>query len=290
MDNTREKEKKSDYREYLEGMSEFEDHLRDTADVSECIAYCLYDANPLLQGDGDHASVVSLDGNFPCFGNVAFYCPIGYHKESACPIDGPLWDEIRGILIAPMESKTSLQRLMEPLSWRMSPLQGIFEILASKEVVRLPVRKHLSMDKIRTKEIIDANSPVTESLAAMKKLGDFLRDLDEKVDQLCGEMIVLATVQQLAREAADGDVKRVERDGTAGQRHPDAGDARDSLPAAVNTESSRDDSTAAARCVPIAQTVTDDNEQEDAAVHKENEGDFSGDVAHEAVKRTHANR
>jgi hypothetical protein len=41
MDNTREKEKKSGYREYLEGMSEFEDHLRDTADVSECIAYCL---------------------------------------------------------------------------------------------------------------------------------------------------------------------------------------------------------------------------------------------------------
>jgi hypothetical protein len=76
------------------------------------------DANPLLQGDGDDgASVVSLDGNLPCFGNVAFYCPIGYHKESTCPIDGPLWDEIRGTLIAPMESKTSLQRLMESLSW-----------------------------------------------------------------------------------------------------------------------------------------------------------------------------
>jgi hypothetical protein len=96
------------------------------------------------------------------------------------------------------------------------------------------------------------------------------------------EIIALATEQQLAREAADGDVKQVERDGTAGQRHPDAGDARDSLPAAVDTELSRDDSTASTRSVPIAQTVTDDNEQ-DAAVRKEKESDFSGDVAHEAV-------
>jgi hypothetical protein len=97
------------------------------------------------------------------------------------------------------------------------------------------------------------------------------------------EMIALATEQQLAREAADGDVIRIERDGTAGQRHPDAGDERDSLPAAVDTELSRDDSTASARCVPIAETVTDDNEQDAAVLLKEKEGDFSGDVAHEAV-------
>jgi hypothetical protein len=76
------------------------------------------DANPLLQGDGDHASVVSLEGNLPCFGNVAFCCPIGYHKESTCPVDGPLWAEIHDILTDPdKERKTSLQRLMEPLSW-----------------------------------------------------------------------------------------------------------------------------------------------------------------------------
>ncbi len=56
-------------------------------------------------------------------------------------------------------------------------MHGIFEINESKEVVRLPVKKHLSMDKIRTKEIIDANSP--ESLAAMKRLEDFLRDFPE---------------------------------------------------------------------------------------------------------------
>jgi hypothetical protein len=42
MDNIRPRKNGGDgYLEHLEGMSEFEDHLRDTADVSECIAYCL---------------------------------------------------------------------------------------------------------------------------------------------------------------------------------------------------------------------------------------------------------
>jgi hypothetical protein len=63
-------------------------------------------------------------------------------------------------------------------------LQGIFEILASKEVVRLPVKKHLSMDKIRTQEI-DDDSP--ESLADMKAIEDFVNDCNflVKMDQLC---------------------------------------------------------------------------------------------------------
>jgi hypothetical protein len=62
---------------------------------------------------------VSLDDDdIPCFGNVAFYCPIGYHKESTCPIDGPLWAEIHDIVTDPEKKrKTSLQRLIETLSW-----------------------------------------------------------------------------------------------------------------------------------------------------------------------------
>ncbi|EFX67829.1 hypothetical protein DAPPUDRAFT_115089 [Daphnia pulex] len=141
MDYILTREKKGDYPKFLKAMSDFEDYLRHSADVSKCIAYCLskLPIAPTLRSHGDHASVVSLEGNLPCFGNVAFYCPIGYHKESTCPIDGPLWDEIRGILIAPMESKTSLQRLMESLSWRISPLHGTLEILDSEKVVRFPL-------------------------------------------------------------------------------------------------------------------------------------------------------
>jgi hypothetical protein len=66
-------------------------------------------------------------------------------------------------------------------------LHGILEINESKEVVRLPVKKHLSKDKIvkiRTQEI-DDDSP--ESLADMKAIEDFVNDCNflVKMDQLC---------------------------------------------------------------------------------------------------------